>query len=89
MKAWLQADKQENEVVPKGLGETGILCLFLVSLQLAASFALVAVVLYASWCDPELFYHLLSRVLSQENYTALAYALGKILPVASEGLLPF
>ncbi|XP_054658818.1 uncharacterized protein LOC129196037 [Grus americana] len=137
MKAWLQADKQENEalrqeikkleealeqeetcqrqskeeaeapgtVLPEAMEAQlerdmlvrrggfmywlQILCLFLVSLQLAAGFALVAVVLYASWCDPELFYHLLSRVLSQENYTALAYALGKILPVASEGLLPF
>ncbi|GAB0208157.1 hypothetical protein GRJ2_003281400 [Grus japonensis] len=139
MKTWLQEDKQENEVVLKGLGEnewvptgpggvgreggleegcsgfrdsdpsfsqvlrqelkkleealeqeeTQILCLLLVGLQLAVGFALGAAVLYASSYDPELIYHLLPRVLCHETYTDLAYALGKILPVASEGLLPF
>ncbi|XP_054667989.1 uncharacterized protein LOC129200737 isoform X3 [Grus americana] len=66
-----------------------ILCLLLVGLQLAVGFALAAAVLYASSYDPELFYRLLPRVLCEETYTDLAYALGKILPVASEGLLPF
>ena len=65
------------------------LCLLLVSLELAIGFALAAAVLYASWFDPELFYRLLLRVLCEETYVDLAYALGKILPVVSEGLLPF
>ncbi|XP_074995497.1 uncharacterized protein LOC142077329 [Calonectris borealis] len=65
------------------------LCLLLVGLQLAVGFALAAAVLYASWYDPELFYRLLLRVLCEETYAHLAYALGEILPVVSEGLLPF
>ena len=65
------------------------LCLLLVGLQLAVGFALAAAVLYASWYDRELFYRLLLRVLCEETYTHLAYALGKILPVVSEGPLPF
>ncbi|XP_074995493.1 uncharacterized protein LOC142077326 isoform X2 [Calonectris borealis] len=65
------------------------LCLLLVGLQLAVGFALAAAVLYAAWYDPELFYRLLLRVLCEETYAHLAYALGEILPVVSEGLLPF
>ena len=65
------------------------LVLLLVSLQLAAGFALAAAVLYAHSYDPEFFYRLLLRLLPEETYTNLAYTLGKILPVASEGLLPF
>ncbi|XP_075597530.1 uncharacterized protein LOC142599860 isoform X1 [Balearica regulorum gibbericeps] len=66
-----------------------ILCLLLLGLQLAVGFALAAAVLYAASYDPELFYRLLPHLLCEETYTHLAYALGKILPVASEGLLPF
>ncbi|XP_075597688.1 uncharacterized protein LOC142599821 isoform X2 [Balearica regulorum gibbericeps] len=66
-----------------------ILCLLLLGLQLAVGFTLAAAVLYAASYDPELFYRLLPHVLCEETYTHLAYALGKILPVASEGLLPF
>lgn len=64
------------------------LCLLCVCLLLAVSFALAAGVLYASWYDPELFYRLLLRLLSEEAYVKLAYRLGKLLPVVSEGLLP-
>ncbi|XP_050770680.1 dynactin subunit 2-like [Gymnogyps californianus] len=60
------------------------LCLLLVSLELAIGFTLAAAVLYASWFDPELFYRLLLRVLCEETYVDLAYALGKILPVIAE-----
>ncbi|KAM6231353.1 uncharacterized protein M6G45_015627 isoform 3-T3 [Spheniscus humboldti] len=65
------------------------LCLLLVGLELVVGFALAAAVLYASWYDREFFYRLLLRVLPEETYTHLAYALGRILPVVSEGLLPF
>ncbi|XP_059688593.1 uncharacterized protein LOC132320330 [Gavia stellata] len=65
------------------------LCLLLVGLQLAVGFSLAAAVLYASWYDPKLFYRLLLRMLPEETYAHLAYAQGKILPVVSEGLLPF
>ena len=64
-------------------------CALLGCLELAIGFTLAAAVLYASWFDAELFYRLLLRVLCEETYVDLAYALGKILPVVSEGLLPF
>ncbi|XP_075597531.1 uncharacterized protein LOC142599860 isoform X2 [Balearica regulorum gibbericeps] len=98
MKAWLQEDKRYNEVLRQEIGqleeaveqeEIWILCLLLLGLQLAVGFALAAAVLYAASYDPELFYRLLPHLLCEETYTHLAYALGKILPVASEGLLPF
>ena len=66
-----------------------ILGLLLVILELAIGCTLAAAVLYASWYDPELFCRLLLPVLCEETYVDLAYALGKILPVVSEELLPF
>ncbi|XP_052656321.1 uncharacterized protein LOC128147621 [Harpia harpyja] len=65
------------------------LLLLLVSLELVISFAVAAAVLYASCYHPGLFCRLLPRVLPEEAYADLAYAVGKILPAVSEGLLPF
>lgn len=64
------------------------LCVLLAGLQLAVSFALAAAVLYASWHDPELCARLLSLVPPEESCTSLAYDMGKVLLMASEGLWP-
>lgn len=62
--------------------------MLLAGLQLAASLALAAAVLYASWHDPELCSRLLSLVPPEESCPSLAYELGKALLTASAGLGP-
>ncbi|OPJ87088.1 PERQ amino acid-rich with GYF domain-containing protein 2-like [Patagioenas fasciata monilis] len=66
-----------------------MLCVLFVIPELVVLFFLVAAVLYASCCDAEFLYHLLLRVLREETYYNMAYAVGRILTVISEGPLPF
>nr|XP_021139098.1 uncharacterized protein LOC110356509 isoform X2 [Columba livia] len=66
-----------------------MLCVLFVIPELVVLFFLAAAVLYASCCNAELLYHLLLHVLHEETYYNMAYALGRILTVVSEGPLPF
>ncbi|XP_064330303.1 uncharacterized protein LOC135317799 isoform X4 [Phalacrocorax carbo] len=97
MVSWLQEFNQGTEVLRQQIKtleealeeeEMWTLILLLVSLQLAVGFPLAAVVLYASWYDPELFHRLLLHVLCETNIDQ-AIALGKIFPRVMDGPLPF